>query len=45
MFASNPYAELSAFIPPSVMQIYVVVMMILVAVGTLYDVLHKKSAR
>ncbi len=45
MFSSNPYAELSAFIPPSVMQIYVVVMMILVAVGTLYDVLHKKSAR
>ncbi len=43
MFTSNPYAELSAFIPPSVMQIYVVVMMILVAAGTLYDVLHKKS--
>jgi hypothetical protein len=44
MFTSNPYAELTAFIPPSVMQVYVVCMMILVAVGTLYDVLHKKSA-
>jgi hypothetical protein len=44
MFASNPYAALSAFIPPYVMQVYVVVMMILVVVGTLYDVLHKKSA-
>ena len=45
MFTSNPYAELAAFIAPSVMQTYIVVMMILVAVGTIYDVLHKKSAK
>ncbi len=45
MFSSNPFAEVSAFLSPSVMQTYVVVMIILVAVGTLYDVLHKKSAR
>ena len=44
MFTSNPYAELSAFISPSAMQTYVVVMAILVAAGTIYDVLHKKSA-
>jgi predicted small integral membrane protein len=44
MFTSSPYAELSAFIPASVMQVYVVVMMMLVALGTVYDVLHKKSA-
>ena len=45
MFTSNPFAELSAFIPPSVMQSYVVIMIILVAGGTLYDVIHKKSAK
>jgi hypothetical protein len=45
MFTTNPFAELSAFISPSVMQTYVVVMIIVVAAGTVYDVLHKKSAR
>ena len=45
MFASNPYADVSAFIAPSVMQTYVVVMALLVAAGTIYDVLHKKSAK
>jgi len=45
MFTSNPFAELSASISPSVMQAYIVVMIILVAAGTLYDVVHKKSAK
>jgi hypothetical protein len=45
MFTSNPFAELSASISPSVMQTYIVIMVILVAVGTIVDVLHKKSAR
>jgi hypothetical protein len=45
MFTSNPFAELSASIPPAVMQTYVVVMILLVAGGTLFDILHKKSAR
>ena len=45
MFTTNPFAGLSAFISPSVMQTYIVVMIILVAAGTIYDVLHKKSAR
>jgi hypothetical protein len=45
MFTSNPFAELSAFISPSVMQTYIVIMIILVALGTIYDVLHKKSAK
>jgi hypothetical protein len=44
MFTSNPFAELSASIAPYVMQSYIVVMIILVALGTIYDVLHKKSA-
>ncbi len=42
---SNPFAELSASVPPAIMQTYVVVMALLVAAGTLFDVIHKKSAR
>ncbi len=45
MFTTNPFAELSASITPFVMQTYIIAMIILVAAGTLYDVLHKKSAR
>ena len=45
MFTTNPFAELSALISPSVMQTYIVIMVILVAAGTIFDVLHKKSAR
>lgn len=45
MFASNPYAELSASVTPLLMQSFVVLMFILVAAGTLFDVIHKGSAR
>jgi len=45
MFTSNPFAALSASIAPSVMQTYIVVMIILVVGGTLYDTIHKKSAK
>ena len=45
MLTSNPFAELSASIPSAVMQTYVVVMFLLVVGGTLFDVLHKQSAR
>lgn len=45
MFTSNPFADVPAFISSSAMQTYVVVMIILVVLGTIYDVLHKKSAR
>ena len=44
VITSNPFAELSAFIPPIVMQSYVVFMIVLVAGGTLYDTIHKRSA-
>ena len=44
MFTTNPFAELSASIPTAVMQAYVAVMIVLVAGGTLIDVIHKKSA-
>lgn len=45
MFASNPFAELSATMPPALMQAFVYAMVALVAGGTLYDILHKKSAK
>jgi hypothetical protein len=45
MFINNPFAGLAASISPAVMQGYVVVMIILVAAGTLFDVVHKGSAR
>src|SRR6185437_9489986 len=44
MFTSNPFAELSASVPPIVMQTYVVIMVVLVTAGTLFDILHKRSA-
>ncbi len=44
MFTSNPFAELSASVPPIVMQTYVVIMVVLVAAGTLFDIMHKRSA-
>ncbi|OGA20767.1 MAG: adenylyl-sulfate reductase [Betaproteobacteria bacterium RIFCSPLOWO2_02_FULL_67_26] len=45
MFTSNPFAEISASMPPAVMQAYVVIMIALVAVGTLFDIVHKGSAK
>jgi len=45
MLTSNPFAGLSASVPPIVMQTYVVVMIVLVAGGTLFDVVHKGSAK
>ena len=45
MFTSNPFAELSASIPQSVMQAYVILMVILVVGGTVLDMIHKKSAK
>jgi hypothetical protein len=44
MFPSNPFAELSVFLPPVVMQAYIVLMIFAVAAGTLFDMLHKHSA-
>jgi hypothetical protein len=45
MFAINPFAALSASIPPAAMQGYVVLMVVLVAAGTLFDIVHKGSAK
>jgi len=45
MFTSNPFAGLSASVPPAVLQAYVVIMIVLVAAGTLFDIVHKGSAK
>ena len=45
MFASNPFAALSALIAPAAMQTYIVIMIALVVAGTLLDVVHKGSAK
>ena len=45
MISINPFSEISAFIPSLVMQTYVVVMFLLVIGATLFDVVHKKSAK
>ncbi|MGA0116265.1 MAG: hypothetical protein ACO3IW_12030 [Burkholderiales bacterium] len=45
MFTSNPFAALTAFIPHAFMPTFVIIMVALVVVGTLFDVIHKGSAR
>ena len=45
MFTINPFAELSAFIPPTVMQAYIVVMILMVAGGTLFDAIFRRGGR
>ena len=42
---SNPFAALSATFPPELMQTYVVLMVIAVVGGVIFDVLHKRSAQ
>ncbi|HEY7248137.1 MAG TPA: hypothetical protein VH678_30100 [Xanthobacteraceae bacterium] len=43
MFSSNPFTLLSQSIPPLVMQIYVILMILAVALGTMFDLWHKRS--
>lgn len=42
---TNPFSELSGFIPPIAMQIYIILMFIMVVGGTILDTIHKKSAK
>lgn len=44
VFVANPFAELSQLVSPTIMQWYVVAMILLVAGGTLFDIMHKGSA-
>ncbi len=41
----NPFSEIAAFIPPSMMKTYVVLMILLVIGGTVLDMMHKQSAK
>jgi len=45
MLTSNPFAELTAFLPPIAMQVFIVVMIVAVVIGTILDMLHKSSAK
>lgn len=45
MLEVNPFAELSALLSPTILQGYIVLMFILVVVGTILDMAHKKSAQ
>ncbi|MCC7487376.1 MAG: hypothetical protein IT529_20580 [Burkholderiales bacterium] len=45
MFTMNPFAGLTALVSPALMQAYIILMIVLVAAGTLVDVVHKGSAR
>jgi hypothetical protein len=45
MFTNNPFAALGDLLPPLVMQVYIVLMIVLVAAGTLFDIVHKGSAK
>lgn len=45
MFTTNPFAELSASLSPIAIQTYVAVMIFLVVAGTLFDIVHKGSAK
>ena len=45
MLTTNPFAEISSSIPPAAMQAFLVVMILLVVGGTIFDVIHKKSAK
>lgn len=45
MFTTNPFAGIYDFVPPALMQGYLVVMALAVIIGTLFDVIHKGSAK
>jgi len=45
MFTINPFSQLSGLISPFAMQAYVILMILLVAGGTILDMIHKQSAK
>ena len=45
MLSTNPFSELPAVITPDIMQGYVILMVLAVIIGTILDMLHKKSAQ
>jgi len=45
MFTSNPFADLTVYLPSSFMQVYIVLMIVAVVAGTLFDMFHKSSVK
>jgi len=45
MLATNPFAALGGVVSPAFMQAYVLLMLLAVVAGTLFDVVHKGSAK
>ena len=45
MIYNNPFTEIAATIPATVMQNFLNVMILMVVAGTIFDVVHKKSAK
>jgi uncharacterized membrane protein len=45
MLSTNPFYELTTLISPTIMQGYVILMVLLVIVGTILDMMHKHSAQ
>ena len=45
MLTINPFAELTKIIPSIVIQLFVILMILLVIVGTFVDILHKKNVK
>ena len=43
MITTNPFSILAETVPPFFMQWFVIIMAILVIVGTLVDIIHKKK--
>ena len=44
MFTDNPFIPLTDFLPPLFMRIYIILMIVAVVVGTLFDMFHKGNA-
>ncbi|HSW26546.1 MAG TPA: hypothetical protein VLJ62_27580, partial [Burkholderiaceae bacterium] len=45
MFTTNPFAALAPALPANAMQVFVTLMALAVLLGTLFDIIHKGSAR
>ena len=45
MFTTNPFFVLTESISPIFMQSFVVLMIVLIVVGTLVDIIHKKNVK
>ena len=45
MFTTNPFSILAESVPPIALQSFVIAMVLLVIVGTLIDIIHKKNVK